>query len=181
VSGFIYWDASALVKRYAPEVGTPVVNRLFSEVPRERMMGLGLAVGEVISIFVRKRNAGLVSEEAFSQALADFRAEVIDSPFRLLSVEDRFLMDSLPLIVQHSLNATDALVLCSALEQKRRLAEGDELVLVASDLRLLRAAQIEGLATFNPETDPIAPLEPLLRRAPQRKTKAEPRGGDGKT
>ena len=27
-----YWDASALVKRYAPEIGTPLVNHLFADV-----------------------------------------------------------------------------------------------------------------------------------------------------
>ena len=179
MSFFIYWDASALVKRYAPESGTPAVNRIFSEVPPERMLALGLAVGEVVSIFVRKRNAGLIPEEAFSQALATFRAEVIDSPFRLLSVEDRFLFDSLPLIVRHSLNATDALVLRSALEQRGQLAEGEDLVLVASDLRLLRAAQLEGVATFNPETDPTEALETLLgRRTPIQEEEGEPENGD---
>jgi hypothetical protein len=25
---YFYWDASALVKRYAPEIGTPVANRV---------------------------------------------------------------------------------------------------------------------------------------------------------
>lgn len=27
---YFYWDASALAKRYAPEIGTPLVNALFS-------------------------------------------------------------------------------------------------------------------------------------------------------
>ncbi|GIX48038.1 MAG: hypothetical protein KatS3mg131_2249 [Candidatus Tectimicrobiota bacterium] len=54
----VYWDASALVKRYAPESGTPLVNRIFADIPLARMMSLILAVGEVVSIFVRKRNAG---------------------------------------------------------------------------------------------------------------------------
>jgi hypothetical protein len=36
------------------------------------------------------------------------------------------------------------------------------LVLVASDQRLLRAAQAQGLNTFNPETQDRAALAPLL-------------------
>ena len=39
---------------------------------------------------------------------------------------------------------------------------GDELVLVASDHRLLRAAQAEGLTTFNPETESQTELDALL-------------------
>lgn len=170
MSLLLYWDASALVKRYAPERGTPAVNRLFARVPLERMMALGLAVGEVVSIFVRKRNAGLIPEEAFTQALSAFRAEVLDSPFHLLPVTDPLLIDSLPLIARHSLNATDALVLRSALEVHAHRAEGEALILVAADERLLRAARREGLETFNPETDPIAPLDPRL---------GPPAGGEG--
>jgi hypothetical protein len=65
-------------------------------------------------------------------------------------------------IEQHALNATDALVLCSALDVAGVLhGAGDNLVLVASDTRLLRAAQAEGLTTFNPETDTPAQLDAL--------------------
>jgi hypothetical protein len=35
-----YWDASVLVKRYAPEVGTPLLNAFFSHVSLDRMMCL---------------------------------------------------------------------------------------------------------------------------------------------
>ena len=42
---------------------------------------------------------------------------------------------------------------------------GDTLVLVASDQRLLRAAQNEGLLIFNPEIDPEQTLEAWLDTA----------------
>lgn len=74
-----YWDASALVKRYAPEIGTPLVNAFFSQVSLDRMMCLSVGTGEVVSVLVRKKNAGLIPEEAFLQAMIDFRAEVISS------------------------------------------------------------------------------------------------------
>jgi hypothetical protein len=61
-------------------------------------------------------------------------------------------------------NSTDALALKSALAFARRLrGTGDDLVLVASDQRLLRAAQAEGLTTFNPETQDHAALAALMR------------------
>ncbi len=58
------------------------------------------------------------------------------------------------LIETYSLNSVDAMVLRSALDvAAERHNIGDVLVLVASDQRLLRAAQAEGLQIFNPEQD----------------------------
>lgn len=89
---YFYWDASALAKRYAPEIGTPLVNALFLKVPRMRMLCLSVGTGEVISVLVRKKNAGLIPEAAFAQALIDFRAEVISSTdFRLVAVDDSLI------------------------------------------------------------------------------------------
>ena len=60
----------------------------------------------------------------------------------------------------HSINSIDAIVLCSALDIATRLRnEKNELVLVASDQRLLRAAQTQGPFVFNPENDSQQVLE----------------------
>jgi len=74
-----YLDASALAKRYVVEQGTVVMNHLFRRVTRDAMMCLTLGILEVISIFVRKKNASVVPEDAFNQAMTDFRSEVIDA------------------------------------------------------------------------------------------------------
>ena len=74
-----YWDASALVKRYAPEIGTPLVNYLFSNAAPDRMMCLTLSIGEVISVFVRKKNSSLITEAAFAQAMTDFGSVLLKS------------------------------------------------------------------------------------------------------
>ncbi len=67
------------------------------------------------------------------------------------------------LIRQHSINSTDALILKCALDKAAGLrVDGDDLVLVSSDLRLIRAAKAEGLLTFNPETDDQATLDALI-------------------
>ncbi len=74
-----YIDASALCKRYVPENGTSTMNHLFASVNREQMMCLMIGAGEVISIFVRKKNSQRITSSAFTQAMADFRSEVIDA------------------------------------------------------------------------------------------------------
>jgi predicted nucleic acid-binding protein len=159
-----YWDASALAKRYAPEIGTPLVNHLFTYVTPDRMLCLIIGISEVISIFVRKKNAQLITPEAFSQALMDFRTEVIEADaFKLISVEDTLVFASHSLIEKHALNATDALILRSTLNVATMLRSvGNDIVLVTSDHRLLRAAQTEGLQTFNPERDVQTALDNLI-------------------
>jgi predicted nucleic acid-binding protein len=153
----LYWDASALVKRYAAEAGTPVVNAAFSSVAGDRMLCSSVATGEIISALVRKRNAGGISAEVFEQAMSNFRAEVLDAPdFQILATTDALILASHPLIVRHSLNATDAIVLRSVLDVAAVLRpRGDRVALLTADDRLLRAAREESIPTINPETDPV--------------------------
>ena len=67
------------------------------------------------------------------------------------------------LIVTHSINSTDAIILRCALDSAIELrGDGDDLILVATDTRLLRAAQAEYLHTFNPETDSQAILDTFI-------------------
>jgi predicted nucleic acid-binding protein len=160
-----YLDASATSKRYAPEVGTPLVNHLFTNVPPDRLYVLNVNVAEVMSVLVRKRNAGQISAAAYAQALIDFGAEVVYSAVpHKRTADDALVRAALSLIQVHSINATDALVLRSALNEAVALrAAGNDLVLVASDQRLLNAAQAEGLVTFNPQTQTQADLDALLQ------------------
>jgi predicted nucleic acid-binding protein len=161
---YFYWDASALGKRYALEPGTALVNHLFASVPATRMLALYITLGELMSILVRRHNAGVIDDMEFELATRNLRAEIVAAAdFPMQSVADSLVLASLPLIERHSLNATDALILRSALDAVGELrARGDDLVLVASDLRLIAAAQAEGLLTFNPEALDQAKLEALL-------------------
>jgi predicted nucleic acid-binding protein len=161
---FFYFDASAMVKRFVVEAGSPLIHQLFTAVPVTRMMSLLLAVGETFSVLVRRRNSGALSASAFSLAFAELRTEVIDrSDWRFEPVEASSARASLLFIEQYSLNATDAIVLQSALGVAVTLrSRGDDLVLVASDSRLVSAARAEGLLTFNPETEGLAELNALI-------------------
>lgn len=159
-----YLDASALAKRYAPENGSPLVDAILDKVSGDRIYVVNLGAGEVVSILVRKRNAGVITDVYFRQALIDFETEIVRSAdIHKLPVSNRLATTSFSLIVAHSLNSTDAIILKSALAIAKKLrAAGDDLVLVASDQRLLRAAQAEGLSTFNPESQDQATLAALL-------------------
>src|SRR5262249_35336057 len=156
--------ASAMAKRYIPERGNALVDEIFNKVPRSRIHFLNIGAGEIRSVLVRRRNAGVLSISNFQGVLTNFNAEIVrGAGITRASVTTRLVAKSLRLIVAHSINSTDGLVLQSALVIARRLRRvGDDLVLVASDQRLLRAAQAEGLTTFNPETQDQGVLAALL-------------------
>jgi len=63
------FDASALLKRYAPGPGTILVNHLFSSVGPARIVTLMLGVAEVVAALVRKRNAGKLPAAVFASSL----------------------------------------------------------------------------------------------------------------
>jgi predicted nucleic acid-binding protein len=157
-------DASALVKRYAPEAGSALLGHLFTQAARDRLMCLMLGAAEVIATLVRKRNGGHITPAVFAVALIQFRGEVLDAvDFLKLPANNLLIGASLPLLDKHSLNATDAVLLQLAREQAQMLrTAGNDLVLFASDKRLLKGAQTEGLVTFDPETQTQPELDALL-------------------
>jgi predicted nucleic acid-binding protein len=161
---FFFLDASALAKRYTPEVGSTLLDHLFARVSLDRLYVFNVGMAEVLSLLVRKKNAGQLSAADFSQALVEFGAEIVSSTLLRKVVADNALVTAaLPLIQVHSINATDAIILRSALNLAVPLrAAGEDLVLVASDQRLLRAAQVEGLVTFDPESQSQVVLDTLL-------------------
>lgn len=153
---YFYFDASALAKRYTQEIGTDRVNFIFSNVPLNRLMCLVLGVVELFWICVRKKNDRRITNLDFSQASINLKFEIIDSysDFKTISIPDNLILNSMSLIESHSINSVDAIVLRSALDIAAELrSTGNRLVFVASDQRLLRAAETEGLLVFNPEID----------------------------
>ena len=153
---YFYFDASGLVKRYTEEVGSDKVDFLFQNVPLNRLMCLAIGVAEVFSICVRKRNDGRITRHQFEQAVGylDYEVINIESDFETVPAQNVLIWESIGLMDTHSINSVDAILLCSALDIATSLRnENNELVIIASDQRLLRAAQTEGLLYFNPETD----------------------------
>ena len=157
----LFWDASALVKRYSPEPGTALVNEAFHRVEAARMMALQVGLLEVASILVRKKNAGLIAQADFDLAVQLFRGEIIaDQSFLVILERLELMSPALDLIGRHNLNATDGLLLSAALALQT--ASADRLMLWTSDQRLGRAARTEGLLVFDPEAETLPNLLQVL-------------------
>ena len=143
-----YFDASALVKRYTDEKGSYEIDFFFDNIPLSRICCLNIGAIEVFWVCVRKKNDGRITRHQFARAVTHLKSEVMNpySDFKTIPIPDSLILNSMALIDTHSLNSVDALVLQSALDIDTELNNnGERLVLVASDRRLLRAANTEGL------------------------------------
>ena len=149
----LFWDASGLVKRYCAETGAATVHALFDYSPAPAMIGTFWGYTETYAILARKRNAGHLTSVGLSTAMSALYYEVIAAEtFDLLSIDDRIVMSSLPHILAHNINSADAALLTTFLAYQASLPEGSPTcVLITADLRLIRAANAEGLQTLNPE------------------------------
>jgi predicted nucleic acid-binding protein len=161
---FFFLDGSALAKRYVREIGTHLLDQMFERVSPEQLVVLNVGIAEVVSVIVRRKNSGLMSQESFANAMLHLGQGIVDDPrIQTLETINSLVLAALIHIQNHSINATDAIVLHAALVMADYLrSHGDDIALVASDQRLLRAANAEKLVTVNPETDDEDALDLLL-------------------
>jgi hypothetical protein len=119
---------------------------LLDHVAANRLIVLNVGFAEVVSVLVRRRNAGTLSGTTFAQAMLQLGREVIHNPsLRKVEPTNPLVIGALVHVETHSVNSTDAIGLQAALGlAAHRRVQGDDLVLVASDQRLVRAAGAEG-------------------------------------
>jgi predicted nucleic acid-binding protein len=162
---YFFFDASALAKRYHYEPGSEVANylldALLSSAP-ERVVISPLILCETISVLSHEHNSGRIPVDLFQKATARLLLEA--RAMNQQSIDNETILHSIRLISRHNLNASDALFLHQALNLHELLKTMEQyLVLVASDRRLLRAAEDKGLLTLNPEETTPPDAEALLR------------------
>jgi predicted nucleic acid-binding protein len=112
--------------------------------------------------------AKLILKKKALTLLNTLRNDFIDNP-EVLKIEatNDLCMAAMPSIEKHSINATDSLVLhtargIAATESK----DGNDLILITADKRLVTAAKAEGLQVINPETATLAEIDKLLKPEP---------------
>lgn len=160
---FLLWDASALAKRYAPEIGQDTVNALFAQAPRAQMITSIMSYSETYAALVRMHNRGVLDGPTFAVARSALRAEIIDDAgFGVLAVDFDDVLWGIELITRHNLNSTDASILTAFLRYAQSQPGPIVSILIASDQRLLRAGQAEGLQTLDPEIVTSANVPTLL-------------------
>ena len=161
---YFWLDANAIAKRYVVEKGTPLINHFFIHVSAERIICLFDSMDETRSVIVRKKNRGEITLSEFNQAIQQFEMEVVNST-EVLQVHTTVSQKvaARELIDNYSINSTDAYILQCALDKANELREDNhDLIFVSSDKRLTKASKMEGLLTFDPETDSQTALDVFI-------------------
>jgi len=141
----IYFDSSALVKRYIEESGSDVVQSLLD---RDVSAATSkLAYPEILSALTRKQRSGELTRRSLQAAVNQFEADW--AGMVVVEFHDELLPTMKSLLLKHHLRGADTVHLSSALWLKRSVQS--DLTFVASDLNLLKAAQAERLEVINPQ------------------------------
>ena len=142
-----YLDTSALAKLYIDEPGTDLMLGLVDPTAGHQLAILALAEVELRSAVRRRERSGDLAGAEANFLLESFALDLRDV-FQRRPVNDAALEMAAALIDRHPLRAYDALQLAGCL--MLRMASTTAPVFVCSDLRLLQAAQAEGLVVLNP-------------------------------
>lgn len=158
-----FLDASAWIKRFHEEPGTDVVDHLVNTLlPSPQRLAISpLGITEVAAALNRHKNEGHLPELLVRQAVARLLLEA--STMDVQPLDEAIVLDSLPYIMKHNVNASDALYLYQVILLRDLLRRiGREVVMVAADRRLLRAAAAEGILVLDPEVAVISDAQRLI-------------------
>ncbi len=143
----IYLDSSALVKKYLKEKGTGRIKSLLKDA--NAVATSKLAYPELISAFVRKHRDRAISETELHQALGDFEGDL--EAMLIIDLQDELFPFIKKILKKYHLKGADSVHLASALWLEQGTKE--DVLFVASDLNLLKAAKAERLEILNPQEE----------------------------
>jgi predicted nucleic acid-binding protein len=138
----VYLDASALVKRYVAEAGSPEVEALINEA---RATGTALiSRAEVAAALARAARIGLITREAGAKALQAFNADW--EHLVRLQLGEPLAARAAALAWEHGLRGYDSVHLASALAWSESL--GETVAVATYDRELWRGAKASGLSAW---------------------------------
>ena len=150
-----FFDSSALVKRYAKEVGTSWVFSLVRRSAGNHLYIARVTGVELVSALTRRERARQLSGSAVAKAIARFERE-FQNRYTTIEVTARLVAAAMKLARSHALRGYDAVQLASAIEvhQARVAASASPLTIISADDPLNAAALAEGLLVDNPNNHP---------------------------
>lgn len=140
----LFFDTSALVKRYAEEDGTDVVDELIEEAD-ESIVITSLTVIEMTSAFRRKYNRDEITARERDGLLAAFFEDATDR-YTVVPVEAPTFEGAFDLVLENDLRTLDALQLGAALESAGEI----DVTFICADRELVSVAENSGLDAMDP-------------------------------
>ncbi|MBV9110558.1 MAG: type II toxin-antitoxin system VapC family toxin [Gemmatimonadetes bacterium] len=159
----LFWDASALVKAYILEDGTPNVRSAMA-LREPQGFATDFVALEVLASLAKKRRTGAITGARYRDAVAEFKFDY-SRKFNVVQVEANVRTEAMRFAEKYyrnSIGSMDLLHLACAC-QAALLCRPFPLVVMSADQPLLEAARAETLATYNPEVQPHAAVRTALR------------------
>jgi len=158
----VYLDSSSVVKRYAEERGSDVVDTAYerAEAAAFRLVFSTWNIGEVLGAFNRYASKGALSEDELKTALKDFLSESIKmtrlNSLQILPITASSLLASWRLVLKHRIYQADALQVSTSKEAGCNL-------LLSADSKLVQVAREEAIEAIDIEAEPEKALSLLGR------------------
>lgn len=151
----LFCDASAIVKRYASEVGSSWVIRTTDPALGNTIFVARITEVEVVSGVARRVREGTLSASDGSAGTVNLRKDFI-LHYRVVEITPALIDRAVSLVQAHGLRGYDAVQLAAALEVHTDRAPFGlpPLTLCSADSALNAAALAEGLAVDDPNTHP---------------------------
>jgi predicted nucleic acid-binding protein len=135
----VFFDTSAMVKRYFAETGSEAVTELWSSATL--VVASQLLHAEMIATFSRKLREEPSSADTITQLQQAFRADFLS--LTRIAIDDDVHRRVDAILGRHPLRGADAVHLASALLAHHVLQE--QITFACADARLVDAARAEGL------------------------------------
>lgn len=151
----LFFDSSALVKRYLTELGSAWVTSLLDPLLGHTIIVATITQVESAAALAARHRAGTITQ-AERDDLVDLLALHFDTAYQQIAIAEPVLSRAMDLTQRYRLRGYDAVQLAAALVvHAEYLAAGlPGLLLISADNDMNVAASAEGLVAENPHTHP---------------------------
>jgi len=151
----LFFDSSALVKRYLSEVGSTWMDTLLDPSFGHTIIVAAITQVESAAALAARQRSGAITQVERDD-LVDLLALRFDTQYQQVAITEAVLSRAVGLTQEYRLRGYDAVQLATALVvQQQYLAVGIAgLMLVSSDSDVNAAAQAEGITAENPNAHP---------------------------
>lgn len=146
-----YFDSSAAVKRYAPEIGSGWVNTICESTEDKVYLGQ-IGVVEIAAALSKKVRTKELIQEDYEATLEVFLEDVRNGEYLIVPLSDQAVELGVDLTRRHPLRGYDAVHLATAIILNTALVSAGmpPIIFVSADKALCEAARGEGLSADNP-------------------------------
>jgi predicted nucleic acid-binding protein len=148
-------DSSGLVKRHVSEIGSRWFSQIADAQSENTIIASRLSISEVFSAFNRRRRELSLSQTDYRKVAQNFE-DYCQTQYQIIEITEEVTEKSRELLEKYSLRASDSIQLASAILTNENLKQANfsELIFLASDQKLIDAANGENLQNDNPQNHP---------------------------